>query len=304
VALLVARLDLGRATALMLGASLPAIAATLAALSAANLAVARRWHLILSAAEPSPGPGALLKLVFVGLFFNQVLPTGIGGDAVRAWRCTKLGIALGPAIRSILLDRATGYLVLVAVYGAALPSLLRVLPQASERISVVIVFGVALLALIALVSLDRMPRIMLQLRFVEPLIALARESRHLLTLPRRCAAVLSLSLLSIGCLIFAFKFAADRVHSHIPLVTWLMVVPPVTLIQLVPISLAGWGVREAALVVALGAFGVPAEAALATSVMMGLCSILSGLPGGLIWLCDWDISPVRLIPINNAAERR
>ncbi|MBV8894526.1 MAG: flippase-like domain-containing protein [Acidobacteria bacterium] len=302
--MLIARLDLDRAAALMFGASLPVITATLVALSAANLVVALRWHLILSAVEPSPGPGALLKLVFVGLFFNQVLPTGIGGDAVRAWRCTKLGIALGPAIRSILLDRATGYLVLVAVYGAALPSLLRVLPQASERISVAIVFGVALLALIVLVSLDRMPRIMLQFRFIEPLIALARESRRLLMRPRRCSAIMSLSLLSIGCLIFAFKFAADSVHSHVSPVTWLMVVPPVTLIQLVPVSLAGWGVREAALVVALGAFGVPAEAALATSVMMGLCSILSGLPGGLIWLCDWDISPVRLTPIDNAAERR
>lgn len=304
MALLITRFDLGRAAELMLGASLPAIAATLAALSAANLAVALRWHLVLSAAKPSPGPGALLKLVFVGLFFNQALPTGIGGDAVRAWRCTKLGIALGPAITSILLDRATGYLVLVAVYGAALPSLLRVLPQASERISVTIVFGIALLALVALVSLDRMPRAVLQLRLIEPLIALARESRRLLTHPRRCGAVLSLSLLSIGCLIIAFKFAADSVHSHIPLVTWLMVVPPVTLIQLVPVSLAGWGVREAALVVALGAFGVPAEAALATSIVMGLCSILSGLPGGLIWLCDWDISPVRLTLIDNTAERR
>jgi hypothetical protein len=71
----------------------------------------------------------------------------------------------------------------------------------------------------------------------------------------------------------------------------MMIVPPVTLLQLVPISLAGWGVREAALVVALGWFGVPAEAALAISVLVGLCLILVGLPGGLIWLADWDIAP-------------
>ena len=75
--------------------------------------------------------------------------------------------------------------------------------------------------------------------------------------------------------------------------SWMMIVPPVTLIQLVPVSLAGWGVREAALVVALGSFGVPAEAALAISVLVGLCLILVGLPGGLIWLADWDIAPHR-----------
>ena len=75
-----------------------------------------------------------------------------------------------------------------------------------------------------------------------------------------------------------------------------MIVPPVTLIQLVPVSLAGWGVREVALVVALGSFGVPAEAALATSVLLGLCLILVGLPGGLIWLADWDIARPRRAP--------
>src|ERR1700757_2077051 len=66
---------------------------------------------------------------------------------------------------------------------------------------------------------------------------------------------------------------------------------PLMLIQLLPISLAGWGVREAVLVVALAPFGVPAEAALATSVLLGLCLIASSLPGGLIWLGNWDIAP-------------
>jgi uncharacterized membrane protein YbhN (UPF0104 family) len=65
-----------------------------------------------------------------------------------------------------------------------------------------------------------------------------------------------------------------------------MIVPPVILIQLLPISLGGWGVREAVLVVALASFGVPAEAALATSVLLGLCFIVISLPGGLIWFAD------------------
>ena len=103
------------------------LVAALVALLTGNLIVALRWRLILSAEAPSPGPGALVKLVLVGLFFNQVLPTGVGGDAVRAWRCRKLGIDLGAAIRSILLDRFCGYLVLVAVYAASLPSLLNIL---------------------------------------------------------------------------------------------------------------------------------------------------------------------------------
>ena len=82
--------------------ALPLLAATLVALLTANLVVALRWHLILSTEAPSPGPAVLLKIVLVGLFFNQVLPTGVGGDAVRVWRCSKVGIGLGAALRSIL----------------------------------------------------------------------------------------------------------------------------------------------------------------------------------------------------------
>jgi hypothetical protein len=54
-----------------------------------------------------------LKIVFVGLFFNLVLPTGVSGDAARAWRCRMPGIGPGSAIRGILLDHACDDLVLV-----------------------------------------------------------------------------------------------------------------------------------------------------------------------------------------------
>ena len=66
-----------------------------------------------------------------------------------------------------------------------------------------------------------------------------------------------------------------------------------TLIQLFPVALAGWGVREAGVVVALAGFGVPAEPALAISLLFGLAQGAVALPGGLIWLLDWDIAGSR-----------
>jgi uncharacterized membrane protein YbhN (UPF0104 family) len=290
---LAARFDLGRAAELMGRASLPLIVATLGVLAVANLIVAVRWHLILSAEAPSPGPAILAKIVFVGLFFNQILPTGVGGDAVRAWRCRKLGIGLGAAVKSILLDRACGYLVLVVVYAAALPSLLHALPEAWEQAGVIAGLAGGLVGLLALVTLDCLPRAMLRLRVIAPLAELSRESRRLFTHLKRCGAVLGWSVLTIGLTIIAFKLVADAIGSRLSLGSWIMIVPPVTLLQLLPVSLAGWGVRELALVIALGSFGVPAEAALATSVLLGFCTILVGLPGGLIWLTDWDIAGKR-----------
>ena len=49
------------------------------------------------------------------------------------------------------------------------------------------------------------------------------------------------------------------------------IVPPMLLVQLFPVSIGGWGVRETALVVLLGAFGVPEGTAFAASVLVGLC---------------------------------
>jgi glycosyltransferase 2 family protein len=284
---------LSEAVAIMGRASLSLIAATLGVLFIANLILGLRWHLILSAASASPGPAILLKIVLVGFFFNQVLPTGVGGDAVRAWRCCKLGIGLGTAIRSILLDRACGYVVIVAVYTAALPTLLHVLPEARERAGVVVVLVAAIVGLLGLVSIDLLPRLLLRLPLISSLAELSRESRTLFIHPQRCSPVLGLSVLSIGLSVVAFKLIADAIGSSLSLGLWAMVVPPVALIQLLPVSLAGWGVREAALVVALGSFGVPPEVALATSILVGLCTIVVGLPGGLIWLTDWDVSHPR-----------
>jgi glycosyltransferase 2 family protein len=287
---LAARVDLGRTTEVMSQASALLLAATIVPLAAANVVVALRWHVILSAEAPSPGPRTLLKIVFVGLFFSQMLPSSVGGDAVRAWRCRKLGIGLGPAIRSILLDRACGYLVLIALYAATLPRLLHVLPEDRQRVSVVVALGIGLCGLLVLMLLDRLPRSILRLRAIAPLAELSRESRRLLTQPRRGGIVLASSLLTIGFTILGFKLAADAVGNPLSLASWAIIVPPVSLIQLLPISLAGWGVREVVLVVALASFGVPAETALATSVLFGLCQMVISLPGGLIWLADWDIA--------------
>jgi len=76
--------------------------------------------------------------------------------------------------------------------------------------------------------------------------------------PRVCGAVLSLSVITIALGIVVFKLAADAVGICLSLADWVIIVPPVTLMQLLPVSLAGWGVRELALVVALDPFGVPA----------------------------------------------
>ena len=288
---LLARVDLSHAKELFAHLSLPLLAAGTTALLATSPFSALRWHVVLGAETTSPGPWTLLKIVLVGLFFNQVLPSGVGGDAVRAWRCHRLGIGVAAAIRSLVLDRVSGYLVLVVLFAAGLPVLLRVLTEPGQGYGVVLLLGVALCGLFALFLMDYLPQRLLRFRLVAELAALSREGRRLFARPARSAAIVSLSGATVGLSILGVMLVAQSLGVELSFISWVAIIPPITLIQLVPVSLAGWGVRELGFVVVLAGFGIPAEAALAASLLVGLCMIVIGLPGGLLWLSGWDIAP-------------
>jgi glycosyltransferase 2 family protein len=290
---LAARVDLAQAGHILARVSLPSLLAGLAALVVVGLVGAWRWHVILAAETPSPGPGVLAKIVFVGLFFNQVLPSGIGGDAVRVLRCRRLGIGLAAAIRSILIDRVSGYAVFVLLYAATLTSLLHVLADSRQRAAAVMIFIGAVAGAAGLLLFDLLPERLLRLPLLGQIAALSRESRRVFGQPQRAAAVFALSAAAVALNVLIYKALGDGLGHPLPVADWAVVVPPVTLMQLFPVALAGWGVREVGVVVALAGFGVPAEAALAISLLFGLCQLAVGLPGGLIWLSDRDIAAAR-----------
>jgi glycosyltransferase 2 family protein len=283
------RMDWARVEQTLRHFSLPPFAAALAALLVAGVPVnAARWRVVLGA--HAPNTTRLMRLLMVGVFFNQILPTGVGGDAVRAWRCRKLGIGLGRAVRSVLLDRASGYIMMLAMYAVSLPILLGRFPDFRVRAGLATILGAALCGLLALVAVDRLPAWLLRGPIFVSLAALSREMRLLVANPKRFATVLGLSAAGVVLNVLGCMLTGESIGVGLSLGTWLLVLPPITFIQLLPASFAGWGVREAGLVVILAGFGVPAEGALATSLLIGVGLIILSLPGGLIWLFDWDIA--------------
>lgn len=285
------KIDISHAGGLISRAPTVLLLAAVTALVATTPINALRWRAFLAPGPPLPTTFTLLKILLVGIFFNQVLPSGIGGDAVRAWRCRILGIRLGAAVRSILLERASGYSVYVALYAVGLPRLLQAIADSRQRHALLLVLVVCVAGLAALLVLDKLPGAISRIPLMAWLAELAVAGRRFCADPWRLAANLILSASSVGLTVFGFKLAGDAVGVHLAYSTWLVVVPPIALIQLVPISLAGWGVREVVLVTLLGAFGIPPANALAASLLFGLCQIAIALPGGLVWLGGWDVAP-------------
>ncbi|KAF0137780.1 MAG: hypothetical protein FD153_1608 [Rhodospirillaceae bacterium] len=80
----------------------------------------------------------------------------------------------------------------------------------------------------------------------------------------------------------------------------MVLVPPVLLIMTLPISIAGWGVREQAMITAFGLVGVSEESALALSILSGLTILAGGLPGGVVWLVETRSGRPALSPGSSA----
>ena len=97
------------------------IALTVIVLASSVLIVTPRWAVIISALGFRIGWTALAASVFLGFLFNQLLPTAVGGDAIRAWRAHQLGAPLETSIHSVILDRVSGLIVVLLGVVALLP---------------------------------------------------------------------------------------------------------------------------------------------------------------------------------------
>jgi hypothetical protein len=161
---------------------------------------------------------------------------------------------------------------------------------------------IAVGGLVALFSLDVLPNCLLRVKFLSFLASISIEGRRLVSDPRRFGVTFSLALLGTTMNIWAYQRIALSVGADLSFVDWVLIVPPVTLVQLLPVSLAGWGIREAALVIVLSAFDTPSEIALTVALLFGACQVLIALPGGLVWVAGWDLDadPTTGIPVSPA----
>lgn len=249
--------------------------------------VALRWRIILASLGERLAIRAAFALVMIGIFFNQVLPSNVGGDAVRVWRLCRRGVTLGHSLGSVMLDRVISMFALALLVLATLPLALRMIADATI-LAVFSAFVIAVIAgLAALLVLDRLSLLVsryLPRRLVDALSSLARDSRTVLLDRDRAFAVLGLAILNQLLMVLLIAVLAWGLGIRAPALSFLVLVPPALLASMLPLSFAGWGVREGVMVALFGAVGVAPGEALALSVAFGLVVLAGSLPGGVIWL--------------------
>ncbi|MBL4719538.1 MAG: flippase-like domain-containing protein [Alphaproteobacteria bacterium] len=226
-----------------------------------------------------------IRLSWIGAFFSQTLPSTMGGDAVRIYYLFRSGETLVRATSSLVLDRVCGLSGLLLIVLFSLPQIFEYAPTGPARwgIAAVVAIGALAVAVLVLIGhyriggLDRWA-------MTAPIAAVARDAAALFSAPLALAIAIGVGVciqLSIVVAVWLIGWSMGGVLSLAQSVAF---VPPVVLAATMPISIAGWGVREGAMVVALGYVGVSAPDAVALSVALGLVMIVAGLPGGLVWL--------------------
>ena len=248
---------------------------------------ALRWMLI-TRLTPTPLPfREALRGYLEAAFVNAFLPSLIVSDGTRMMRAIASGARPTHAFVGVASDR------LIALCALAIASAagLFLLPDASRHPLVVLALvGLLPAFVIGLVVLDILGRSFTRLsrfRIVRPFLELASLMERLRRMPGLTAIVLAISLVGHALSAGAFYILARQLDLGIGFWPMYALSAPIIVYSAVPISVGGWGVREALSAALFGLIGIAPASGVALSIAFGLLTSAVGLfCGGLALLAS------------------
>jgi glycosyltransferase 2 family protein len=297
---LFSRVDFARLWSIARGASVPWLGGALVLYLAMILASAWRWGLLLQAQRVYLSYKTLISSFLVATFFNNFVPSNIGGDVIRIADTAPATGSKTLAATVVLIDRGIGLLglVLMAAIGAtAGPRLIAAGPGIGAGMLWAGFAGATLVATPALLLPDALPRLLQPLRVIHPEWVDERLSRLGGALARFRETPSALVNCFIGAMIVqavlvGFYLAIAR-SMQIPIgFPELAVLVPISfIVQMLPVSMNGFGVREATFGFYFTRLGLPLESALLVSFTGAALIMLFSLSGGVTYLLRRGAKP-------------
>ncbi|MBL8150000.1 MAG: flippase-like domain-containing protein [Blastocatellia bacterium] len=246
---------------------------------------AYRWQGLLSKLGVKVSLGRLSWLYLIGFFFNQLVPTGIGGDAMRTYMLAKDGVGGSVAANSVIVDRAAGLYSLLVMGCLVLcfqPSLV------SSKIALVLV-GMTVGATIGIIFLawssnrlnfEKLPFVGKKFSKAFSKFYASFADYSLTSLLKSLAVSIFFNLL----LIVTNIFLAEALGLNISASYFFLFIPIISATLVLPFSINGTGTREWAYVFLFGQIGVEESAALAMSLSFYGLNLFLALVGGACFL--------------------
>lgn len=247
---------------------------------------ARKWQILLRARSQDAGVATCYRLYLVGFFFNNFLPTNVGGDVVRAHLMGRRTGHATDALASVFVERFTGITALVGL-------VLIGIPFTPERLYAAPVgWGVGALVLVYLLLLWAVldPRFLRLTRGRTSLPLVEKIARFQQTLhayrehPRALVACVALSVLFYLFAGLSTYFAARAFHGSLRILDALLATPVILIIVLFPVSIGGLGLLEWSYLFTLGRLGIPPAVGVSAGLLMRMKTILLSLAGAVGYL--------------------
>lgn len=269
----------------------PVVVGVAILLSVGNVTIsAWKWRLLLGIKGRELPFRLLWTYYYIGQFFNAFLPTAIGGDAARIYYLHAEQDGGVDSVSSVVMERLTGLAAIFTVAGTAAIVGSGVVPGNVRRLAIA-VSAIGLVG-IGLLFSNHTRSVLSGTVFRLDRFDIGHRTKNLFDSIqgynagfRQLGAVFALSLLFRGVLVVNNYVVAVGLGMDVPLLYFLVVVPIAELVLFVPISIQGFGVREATYVVLFTAVGASAPLALAVGVVMQLVlGVLNNVLGGIVYL--------------------
>ena len=286
VAYIVWKVDVGEALATLGDADVAWFGLAVAIMLVTVLPMAWRWQWLLAGHGIREGLPWLSRAYLTSYAAGQVLPTAIGGDAMRIYETTRRHPGRGgPVAGSVLLERALGGAATLALGAVGLALAVgRYDVGAYLWIEALFVVGTVVLAVVLFARwlrpvLARLARLLRPVRLDRPVRAVYEAIHSYRDAPRLLLAIFGLTLAIQAVRVLAIWAAAEAVGIDLSVRVFYVMGPLFFLVMLVPFTLNGFAVREAFFVSFLGNLDVPADQAFAAGFLFFLVTVALALPG-------------------------
>ena len=225
----------------------------------------------------------IIRITFVGYFFSQTLISFIGGDGTRVWQLAQKNISVKDATHAVILDRTSGLVMQLFLITLALPFLLPLANDITKQFGIILLTTAGFSGLLCLFFFRYVPDKYSKFKIMGIGKDLSVNAYEVFVDKGIRRWVFGYSLL-INLINVTFIYLAVNALGG-SLLYWqsLVIIPTVLFLSMLPISFAGWGVREGAMVTALGLVNIPANISLASSILFGIFLLLISLPGSMLW---------------------
>jgi glycosyltransferase 2 family protein len=259
-----------------------------------------KFSLLLAERDIRPGFGAIYRAYMVGAFISSFLPSRYSGDIYRGFVVARQSGKGYDSAAAVLLERATGLFALALIGFIASLHWAYKFGDLNVALSVAAGLGIAVVGSASLFS-ERLFTLVVHLMrlFRAGFLIPPAEKFHRAIMAYRGQRALFAKVLGLACVFYVESFAIMyflllAVGAHAPFVYLALVVPVVYMLEALPISVNGLGVREGAFFFFLSRIGIPSEQILAFSVLVLVNRTLSNLSGGIFLLThpvDWKKQP-------------